>query len=496
MKKSFLLVLVMLAGCGGESSGPTSETTTGFSDQTTLKEVYDVEYADGVAVIDDDAMAHLQSAVDGELTFSNDAASVQKLNPGQVVVFSRHALGRVVSVDKSGGGIIVRTTPAKFTEAFRNATIELETRVDWRNPGTIAHVPGFQLIRSAVADEDWSIGAKFDLNGVKMDVKFIPRSADRLEFEINATLSSIAMMKSISRDMARANSEMKSISTEDLMDLDSVPEYSREVSAPDNPNARTSSPSDTTAKVQAKGHISGFVQALSINVRDSNLDRFEFKLRELEGEARIEGAGLNNAAGAFDVKLPLEYVIPVSVGVVPISLKLGAAMKLTPQVHSGSAKFCFKADYSATTGLSFQTGSLKNESAVRRRKIELCGDEETVSAGPITVGFGATANFPEVSLLIFGNTIVPSAALNFGGTTLYEPGIKSAQKPCQWGNTEVVALVKVALSFFGIEMEREHKLWQRKKEWTCEGTIKETTYDPVSGEHTTTRDADDEPDDE
>ncbi len=495
---------LLLAACGSDTEETASaterETDGGFSKTTILKERYDVEYADGVAVVEDDTMAKLVSydADTSTLIFAGDAREDLRFDTGQVVVFSRLTLGRVKSVLESGSNIVVETTPAAFTDAYRNADIELEARVEWAQPQTSNVLPRFELIRSAMADESWSIGHKFSYKGVEVDVKFIPKSADRLEFEINSKISKSAKMQAFTRAEAAGVSTVKevtpdnwAVSTMDLLDLDSTPEYSSGLPEPDTGDrTHTVTPSGAVAAVKASGHISGFVQALQINVRESSLEKFDFRLRELKGEMRVEGAGLTDAAGSFEVKMPLEYVIPVYVGPVPVAIKVGAALKLTPQVHSGSSKFCFKASYDASTGLSFETGSLKNESDVKSRKAELCGREETVSAGPITVGFGASANFPEISLLIFGNTIVPSIALQTGGATTYEPGLLSALPACQSGKVDLQALIKVALSFLGVLMEREHKLWQRKKEWKCDGTVEETTFDPVNGEKKETRRAD------
>ena len=489
-----------LAACGGETASTPESSGDGFSTTTILKERYDVEYADGVAVVEDDTMAQLVSydAGSGTLVFPSGAEKDLQFDVGQVVVFSKLTLGKIKAVRELGGNIEIETTPALLTDAYRNADIELEARVEWAQPRTSSVLPRFELIRNAVADESWSIGHKFSHKGVEIDVKFTPKSADRLEFEINSKISKSSKMQAFTRAEAAAVSTVKevrpdnwAVSTMDLLDLDSTPEYSSGLPEPDTGDrTHTVTPAGAVAAVKASGHISGFVQALQINVRESSLEKFDFRIRELKGEMRVEGAGLTDAAGSFEVKMPLEYVIPVYVGPVPVAIKVGAAIKMTPQVHSGSSKFCFKASYDASTGLSFETGSLKNESNVRSRKAELCGREETVSAGPITVGFGASANFPEISLLIFGNTIVPSIALQTGGSTTYEPGILSALPACQAGKVDLQALIKVALSFLGVSMEREHKLWQRKKEWKCDGTIEETTFDPVNGEKKETRRAD------
>lgn len=494
MKKLLLLALVLLAGCGEDPASTARSSTTGYSEQTTLKEVYDVEYADGVAVIEGDTMRYLQSADTNQLTFSDDAHDVLKLQQGQVVIFSRHTLGRVVSVKKSSGTIVVQTTPAKFTEAFRNATIELETRIEWRQPVTVAVRPRLQLISSAVAAEEtaWAIKGKFDYKGVKADVAFIPKSADRLEIEINASIAPSAKMKSITRSESIDHSRRVPVTANDILDPDASLDYSAGIPESSGAPVPGGTVAATVAKVKVTGHVSGFVQALQINVRDSNLEKFDFRIRDLSGEIRVEGAGLQDAAGSFELSLPVEYIIPVPIGVIPVAVKVGASIKLTPQVHLGSSKFCFRAQYAASTGLSFETGSLKNQSMVRTKKVALCGREETVSAGQITVGFGATANVPEVSLLIFGNTIVPSIGLNYGGVTNYEPGILSAKAACQSGNTDLKAVVKIVLSFFGVEVEGEHKLWQQKKEWTCDGKIVRTSFDPINGEQKTTTDASDE----
>ncbi len=490
-----LTVAAALVACGDDPADSTAQSGGGFSTTTTLKERYEVEYVDGVALIESDTVSHLIShdLATGTLTFSADARDELDFSPGQVVVFSRLSLGKIKAVRESGDNIIVETTPALFTEAFLNADIELETRVGWREPATVVNLPGFQLIQSAVADESWSIGHKFKYKGVDVNVKFMPKSADRLEFEINAKLSKDAKMKGFTRAEAAGKSEKKTVTAADILNLDETPAYSAGLPEPetgDRMPTLTGSAGGSVAAVKATGHITGFVQALQINVRQSSLKKFDFRLKELKGELRVEGAGIADAAGSFDLKLPLEYIIPLTVGAIPMAVKIGAGLKLTPQVHTGSSKFCFKASYEASSGLSFETGSLKNRSNVKTRKADLCG-KETVSAAPITVGFGASANFPEISLLIFGNTIVPSIALQAGGSTLYEPGIASAMKPCQAGKVDLQALVKISLAFFGVSMEREAKLWQRKKEWTCEGNIVETTFDPVNGEKKETRKRDD-----
>jgi hypothetical protein len=489
----FLLATLFVFSSCGERAEPPEEResagggeATGISTTTILKQVYDVEYADGVAVVEAATMASLESSADGVLRFAPEARSSLQLTPGQVVVFWQHSIGRVESVDDASSGITVRTSPALFTDAFRNADIQLEARIDWREPSTVARFWDFGLIRRAHAEQEWSISRKFELKGVSIDTKLTLKSADRLDFEINSGLSLASKMKSFTRGEAGSSTDMKSVSAHDVLDTESpLIDWTDSASS----SSGSASPGGTAtavdvAKVRATGHISGFVQALQINVRDSNLEKFDFRIRDLKGEIRVEGAGLQGAAGSFDVKLPLEYVIPLVIGPVPIALKLGAAVKLTPQVHVGSAKFCFKAVYDGTSGLSFESGALKNQSSVRQKTATLCGNEETVSAGQLTVGFGATANIPEISLLIFGNTIVPSVALNYGGVTLYEPGIASAQTPCQSGNTDLQAVVKIVLSFFGTEIAGEHKLWQQRKEWKCDGSTVETSFDPINGERT------------
>ena len=407
INKHPIIWLLVLAGCSADTppqSVDSSATQPGFSSQTTLNEVYEVEYQDGVAVIDEDTMQHLQSSSNGTLTFSKDAQSLRQLSSGQVVIFSGHALGRVASVLVDDDVFIVATTPAKFIDAYKNATIELVTRVDWHKPVPVAIAPKLQLISSAFAagETDWSIKKNFEYKGVKADVTFKPKSADRLEVEINASIAPQAKMSSITREESVNNGGRETVTADQILDPDADLDYTAGLTDPES-STPDGTAAASVAKVQVSGHVSGFVQALQINVRNSALQKFDFRLQELSGEIRVEGAGLQDAAGSFEISLPLEYTIPLVVGPIPVAVKMGASIKLTPQVHLGSSKFCFKAEYAAATGLSFESGSLKNQSSVRRKKVDLCGEEETVSAGQITVGFGASANVPEISLLIFGN---------------------------------------------------------------------------------------------
>lgn len=518
-RQAALLVVAGLAACGEQTQTP----DYAMSSLDVLTSRVEVDYVPEAHVVDEEVMAYFLSDLEAPpevLVFSREAKDRLGLQEGQVTVFPRVALRRVDSWREVDDTVEVQTSPALFTEAFENADIEVVSRINWRAPpGQGVQVafgtPTLTLFPSAHAAEGapWSISRSLTLKGVQVGLKLTPKSADRLEFEVTGKISKSAKMKSIVPAEALRAAPVQSVdyrgsyhpdtawdntrdgsgatgdtgpptATTQVLDGEETPAYAPEPAS--SASGASGSLGATVGSVKVSGHISGFEQALNLGVANRQLQDFEFKIRDLEGEVRLEGAGLSDAAGSFSLKLPLEVSIPLPTGIIPTRLKLGASLEMRPQVHTGSSKFCFKATFSGDSGFSYRDGGLKNESSAGSHRVGNCEEEETVSAGRLTVAFGANATVPQLSLQIFGNTLVPSMGLKYAGVTKYEPGILSARPACQAGSTDLAMVMNVVLDFLGTQLSREAKLWQKKREWNCDGTVTESSYDRFSGEQTST----------
>ena len=208
--------------------------------------------------------------------------------------------------------------------------------------------------------------------------------------------------------------------------------------------------------------------------------------KSLSGEIKLEAAALQGLLSTFRLNIPIEYTFTVPIGgVLPLTFTLGADLSFRPILDmgtAGSSQMCFVIAYDGSTGLEWSDGTFSNQSTVTRRDVSTCPDQETVSAGRLTVGLGATFNFPKFKVSLFHLPVATSIYVSSDGVTTYEPGIASAMKPCQAGKVDLKLVIDATLSLFGLSNKVEAKLWQGKKEWKCDETVVATTFDKAGGE--------------
>ena len=521
----------LLLSCGKDESDPPERPGSksdgdiiaegGMHSVRKIKDKFEVTYQDDTVIVAEDAMRYMAPITDDyqNLEFSIEAKEHLNLEQGKVTIFPLAALGRVESVQERGDKILVKLSPAKLTDAIKDADIESVVEIGWKkltdgsasNFGIKPAGPiTISIFNQAIAADEvgvWenSITFKFTYKHVEFEFKLIPESLDKLKFEISAKASTKAHKKPIKpEEVARdfpnqrvnaSNAHADYYHHDEFQPVasDGVPSGGEpsggEWSEGDGGDGWSESLGDhlvgeIKGVAKVTGHISGLTQALDMEINDGALGKFYFDLKQLSGEMKIESVSLSGLASTINLKIPLEYSIPIAIGFIPSTLKIGAELSFRPIVDlgtSGSSQLCFMARYDGSTGFKWENGSFSNQSVVRERTAETCPDSETVSAGRVTVGMGTTAKFPSISLEIFGETLVPNLYVKLDGVTTYEPGIASAQKACQAGKEELALIFKAVLSFLGIEAETESMLWQHKKEWTCDGTVVETTFDKAGG---------------
>jgi hypothetical protein len=141
-----------------------------FSPMENGTSVYDVTYQDGVTVMTKkDTMQHLLSIPRiGSYLFDSSASQIATLKSGDVLLLSGLALCTVVEVKDTDNGYLVKTEPAKITDAIQNGRLEGTYKIDFDR---------MQAIKSySMADYD------VDFGGYNYHVKFTPRN-DRIDMQ-------------------------------------------------------------------------------------------------------------------------------------------------------------------------------------------------------------------------------------------------------------------------------------------------------------------------
>ena len=135
---------------------------------------YNVTYQEGVTVISrSDTLHHLVAVRrDGSYVFDSSATQIADLQPGDALLLSGLALCTVVDVKDTGDGYLLKTGPAKITDAIKEGRLEGTYRIDFSRMQANKPSSG----RESMADFD------VDFGGYNYHVKFTPRS-DRIDIQ-------------------------------------------------------------------------------------------------------------------------------------------------------------------------------------------------------------------------------------------------------------------------------------------------------------------------
>ena len=517
-----LVICLITAACGSDQSALDTQDH-GPDDQQMhvmerIKDKFEVTYQPGTVIVSNEAMKYIAPIVLGSntLEFSVDAKPHLKLVENAVTIFPMAALVRVASWEQSGNKIIVHTLPAQLTEAIKDADISSVVEIGWKQLMSHRTSPEsgiqFRLMPTAHADEEvgevfGSISQSFEYQGVKVTYKLKPQSLDRLDFEVSVAATKQMYKKALKQeDFKRAfptsyvnNGNFRSTEAnesygDNLRNTDSGDNYDRSLPGAGEVNYVGDTGGAVSANIKgaigfakATGHISGFQQWFNLQISDGVPQDVYIDFKALSGELKLEAATLAGLVSTMSLSIPIEYVITVPLGgIIPLTYTLGADLSFRPILErgtSGSSKLCMMFAYDGSTGLRYSNGSFSNQSTFRKRTVHLCGNDETVSAGRLTVGLGTTFKIPRFKVSLFRLPIATSIYFLMDGLTTYEPGIASAMQACQAGKQHLAVIAQATMKIFGIlDAEVHAKLWDLKREWTCKGTVVTTKFDKAGGE--------------
>lgn len=316
---------------------------------------YNVTYQEGVTVISrSDTMHHLVAIRrDGSYVFDALATQVADLQPGDVLLLSGLALCTVVDVKDTGDGYLLKTGPAKITDAIKNGRLEGTYRIDFSRMQ--ADKPSSS--QESMADFD------VDFGGYNYHVKFTPR-ADRIDVQATIKFGG----------------------------------------------------GQGTLAYEGVGYLSNFVSHVKLQITDGEVTNLSFTNSDLGGQVELKWFavatdGLKPGSTAKITSWPAEllksapltraaYHVPILVGAVPFDLRISLGFSFIPaftsknSVSEGSKLI----KYSGTGGFLFSYGQTRPFGAINVQGEVAGQDNRVVAAGP--VGFTAAIEAPRLELVM------------------------------------------------------------------------------------------------
>jgi hypothetical protein len=316
---------------------------------------YSVTYQDGVTVMSRaDTMHHLVAIRrDGNYVFDSSASQIANLQPGSVLLLSGLGLCTVVDVKDTGDGYLVKTGPAKITDAIKEGRLEGTYRIDFSRMQ--AEKPSSS--QESTADFD------VDFGGYNYHVKFTPGK--------------------------------------DHIDVQATIKFGG---------------SQGTLAYEGVGYLSNFVSHVKMRITDGQVTNLTFTNSDLRGQIELKWFAvateeLKPGSTAKITSWPAEllksapltkaaYHVPILVGALPFDLRISLGFSFIPAFTSKNSvsEGSKLVKYSGTGGFVFSNGQTRPAGIINVQGEVAGQDNRVVAAGP--VGFTAAIEAPRVELVM------------------------------------------------------------------------------------------------
>jgi hypothetical protein len=367
--------------------------------------------------IPDADMNHLEKAdmKTGEYVFSSGADEVAKLEPGSFVFFRNHSVRKIISAEKTGGKVLVKTENCKFTDVFSDAHLHFKEHYDWKDNST-AILNKFNLsfgntayAQGGASGMSQNLSWEGDIANYHITIKLTPEGGRKLNYEINMQRQS-------------------------------------------------------AANITFKGYISDYDSETELTVANSELQLFRSQNQNLHGEVEIQFAAVELGEDGELINIPWTmFERPILIGGIPFIFKTKANVKVFPFIGEGaSSQGHFKFTYDSDIGFRYEGARVDAEGNVGQQVMEVIG--ETVSASMMGNGIGMGVEFPRFEIASLGEIVVPYFLMNTAVDTQVD-----TYTPCQMGNMRCKLVAGLSLSFFGASYSAERELWKAHKRWEREG---------------------------
>ena len=426
-RKLTYLVLGILTmatiSCGDGKSGE-GDGTTGYIIPKT--ENFKATTKENTQAVSGSVMQYLESYDEktGTYVFSKNADVIEDLKVGSVVLFETHSLRKIKSVTKKGGEIVVESEFAMLTDYFKDAQIDYKADINWGDPvaaGSTKMIVGQPIATminpingmnsGAVTQAGVNVNFERTLKGWKIKLKLEPLAGSKLKIELSATKGNVC-------------------------------------------------------SVVAKGFISSFTSNLNISIIDGQTRNFSYSNNGIQAEMEVKfsAVGLGSEIAILQIPAKIERIILVY-GVIPVTLRLKANLKIIPEVAAGSSsQVSMKLSYTTNQGFTFNAGSVTPQGSVSGASPQQTGDSNTATTG--IAGMGVTVEFPRFEVGIFDTLVVPYLVMSTTFSSYLNTGLLSATPPCHLARLKYKANAGVTMSLFGVlSINNDYKLFEHEKRW-------------------------------
>ena len=433
----FLVFLLIMISCGSDSD---KEFAEGYI--TPKTESFSATTHENTKAVAKTVMNDLESydAASGRYVFAKNADGVEDLKPGTVVLFEAHSLRKIKSVTSEGGKIIVESEFAKLTDYFKDAEINYSTPINWgtstaANTKMIVGQPIATMIQplalqtggeggvtnqkaiAGVGTEGLHVQMEREINGWKVGFKLSPEAGSKLKIKLSAKKGNVC-------------------------------------------------------SIVAEGYISSFTSNMNIVINNSETNAFSYSNDGVEGELEVKfsAVGLGSQIAILQIPASIERTILVN-GIIPVTLRLKANLKILPEVAVGSSsQVSMKLKYNSNTGFDFDGSKLNPLGSVSNDSPEQTGDNNTATTA--IAGMGVNIEFPRFEVGVFGNLVVPYLLLSTNYSSYLSTGLAGGAPPCHLARLKYKAHAGVSMNFLGIAaINNDYKLFEKEKKWTSEGSM-------------------------
>ncbi len=337
---------------------------------------YDVTYQDGVTVVSkDDTMRHLLTIQeDGSYVFDSSASQIANLKPGGVLLLSGLALCTVVDVQRTGDRYLLKTGPAKITDAIKDGRLEGTYKIDFSR---------MQGSKSS-STREW-LPSRFSPFGTVYAAGYQTTVAQGVvEFDV---------------DFAGYNYHVKFTPGNDRIDVQATIKFGG---------------SQGTLAYEGVGYLSNFISTIKMQIKGGQLTKLDFTNSNLAGQVELKWFAVANDAmksGAMAkiTSWPAEllksvllskaaYHVPLLLGAVPFDLRISLGFSFIPAFTSKNSvvEGSKIIKYSGSGGFSLSDGQTKPSGTINVQGSVTGQDNRVLALGP--VGFTAATEAPRLEL--------------------------------------------------------------------------------------------------
>ncbi|MEZ4779281.1 MAG: hypothetical protein R2786_07870 [Flavobacteriaceae bacterium] len=424
--RNFVLIvsLSLFFSCGNDKNKSKDFSKTHIIPKT---ETFNVTPKENTSRISASEVSKLEkyNSETGTYIFSDDADEVENLEVGKVVLFETHSLRKITAIKKEGGKIIVESEYARLTDYFKEADISYSAPITWNDTDiTNAKVTLGQPIATLAApflaivdgeEDGLHVKIEREIRGWKVSFELTPEAGDKLKIKLK-------------------------------------------------------SEKERVCSIAAEGYISSFTSNANIQIQGGETQQFSYTNDGLEGEVELKFAavGLGSDIAILEIPATIERTILVQ-GILPVTLRLKANLKIYPEVAAGSSsQASMKLTYNSNFGFSYGNGSMSATGGVSNDTAEQTGDSNTATAG--IAGMGVGVEFPRFEVGILGNTVVPYLLLNTHASSYLSTGLLD-NTPCHTATLKYEAHAGVTMNFLGItSINNDYKIFEQQKRWKAEGS--------------------------